>query len=81
MALGSEKRCLEYLGGRFCGKEAIFKAVPNAALTWKRVSILSQPSGRPQIVIDGKVVKDVEVSISHEDDYVIATAIQFNKTC
>lgn len=72
--IGSERRRLEFLGGRFCGKEAIFKAAEEA-LTWKRLSILPQLKGRPRIFIDGKLAVGMEVSISHEEEFVIATAI------
>lgn len=75
----NDRRRLEFLGGRFCGKEAIFKAVSDdfAGLTWKKVSILPNSKGRPQIFIDGQseINEKVNVSISHEEDYVISTAI------
>lgn len=73
--IGSERRRLEFLGGRFCGKEAIFKAT-ELELTWKRVSILPQMKGRPRILIDGKLAEGLEISISHEEEFVVATAIE-----
>lgn len=77
--LGSDRRRLEFLGGRFCGKEAIFKAADLAALTWKRVSILPPPGmkGRPRVFIDGNLAEEMEISISHEEEFVVATAICF----
>jgi holo-[acyl-carrier protein] synthase len=82
-AIGNERRQLEFLGGRFCAKEAIFKAsqLPTMRLTWKRVSILSTSpnSGRPVVFIDSVEERNVSLSISHENDYVIATALWSNQ--
>lgn len=77
--ISSERRRLEFLGGRFCGKEAIFKAVDDCGtnLTWQRLSILPTSKGAPEIFIDGKKANNMILSISHEQEYAIATAINF----
>lgn len=77
----TEKRRLEYLCGRFSAKEAIFKATPSSSsLTWKRISILSElDTGKPLVYIDGKLMKGwMEISISHEEKYVVAVAINLS---
>lgn len=71
----NERRRLEFLGGRYCAKEAIFKASNLPNLSWKRISILSTNQGRPLILIDEKENSNIKLSISHEEDYATATAI------
>ena len=74
----NEKRRLEFLAGRFCAKEAIFKATSDEipSLTWKRVSIVSWGGRkRPSIWIDGREAAGIKVSISHEDEYATSTAV------
>lgn len=72
----NERRRLEYLGGRFCGKEAIFKAsAANENLTWKRISILRNDQSKPVIFIDEKEQAKMKISLSHEEDFATATAI------
>lgn len=78
--LSNDRRKLEFLGGRFCGKEAIFKAAEadeDIKLTWKRISFLPNFRGAPDIFIDDNRVSHLSLSISHEKDYVIATTINF----
>ena len=75
-SIQNDRRRLEFLGGRFCGKEAIFKAAGLPNLTWKRVSILRQEgSRRPSVFIDEKLHERIIISISHEEEYATATAI------
>lgn len=81
-SISNERRRLEFLGGRFCGKEAIFKAAAStegrSGLTWQRVEVLRDGEGKPIVFIDSKKEdekKKMKISISHEEDFVIATAI------
>ena len=62
----SEKRKVEYVGGRFAAKEAIFKATgAGDFLSW---SILNGPKGKPYVLNH----PELEVSISHDGDMAIA---------
>ena len=81
------KRKLEFLGGRFCGKEAIFKAIDddgNKFVTWKQISILpsiekiGNKSKRPQVYINDTKKDHISISISHEDEYATSVAIVIN---
>ena len=62
----SEKRKIDYLGGRFAAKEAIFKATQDQE--WLLYSILNGEDGRPYV----KDHPEMEVTISHDGDYAIA---------
>ena len=58
----------EYLGGRFAVKEAYVKAC--GCKNFKSICCLNDFNGKPYIVDDS-----CHVSISHEDDYVIAFVV------
>ncbi|MFH0762597.1 MAG: holo-ACP synthase [Candidatus Omnitrophota bacterium] len=67
----------QHLAGRFAAKEAVFKAMGDADLSWKDVQILNEKDGSPRCVIlngRGKGL-DVQVSISHVKTYATAFAI------
>lgn len=75
-SISNERRRLEFLGGRFCGKEAIFKASAHETnLTWKSVSILRNEFNKPIVLINGKERENIKISISHEEEFATATAI------
>jgi fatty acid synthase subunit alpha len=66
--------------GRWCAKEAVFKALTeHASLDLRDVMIVSGPSGRPEVVLlpDSlrKLGLRVRVSISHTDQSAIAMAV------
>lgn len=64
---------------RFAGKEAIFKAISDLIsnkyeIGWKDIEILNNKWGRPYATVRGLNV-DIEISLSHEKEYAIATAV------
>ena len=77
----------ESYAARFAGKEAVYKAISpdrNQGGVFTEVEILNEESGRPYVVFHGELAKvteemHAEVSLSHEKEYAIATAIVFNK--
>lgn len=73
-ALKIEKRRLEYLSGRFAVKEAYSKALGTGmgkSATFQDVVCLNDDLGKPFIKGD----KRAHVSISHADEYAVATVI------
>lgn len=78
---------LEYLAGRFAVKEAVFKAMAHLVLSndfdQRLITSLDDANGRPYVVIEGRLaetlaqagVADVQISISNENDYVVAIAL------
>lgn len=72
----------QHLAGRFAAKEAVFKALGDARLSWKDVQILNDEQGKPCcVILNGKNKKiDVHVSISHVKNYAVANAIITQKT-
>lgn len=72
----------QHLAGRFAAKEAVFKALGDAELSWKDVEILNDKEGKPKCKILNSRGKgaDVIVSISHVKNYAVANAIVTKKT-
>jgi len=72
----------QHLAGRFAAKEAIFKAMGDAKLSWKDVQILNDKEGKPlcRILNSRNKNVDVHISISHVKNYATAFAIVTKKT-
>lgn len=68
-SLNTDRRKLEFLGGRFAAKEAFLKACGKGIgeIPFKDISVLNDENGAPFINCDNAMI-----SISHEHDYVIA---------
>lgn len=67
----------EHLAVRFCGKEAVIKALNGLAMppfSWKEIEITNQSDGRPTVTVNGKTVPplNIEISLSHTDEVAIA---------
>lgn len=73
ISLKKGKKQLEYLCGRFAGKEAIIKAISNHENPhMKEIEILNDNDGRPYVKFKNYKIL---ISISHERNYTIAEAI------
>ncbi|QQK07474.1 NAD(P)H-hydrate dehydratase [Miniphocaeibacter halophilus] len=78
------KRKLETIAGRFSAKEAVSKALGTGIgeIGFKDIEILNGEKGKPELFLYNKakelckqiVDKNLEVSISHDGDYVISVA-------
>ena len=67
------KKKLEYLCGRFAGKEAVIKAIGDKEiLNMKEIEILNRENGKPYVILKDY---NILISISHEKNYTIAEAI------
>lgn len=73
----SEKRKIEYLASRFCGKEAVIKAINKKRLSYgyKDISILNDEVGAPYVKFNFEVNFEVLISISHSNNNSIAFAV------
>ncbi|MBI4352293.1 MAG: holo-ACP synthase [Candidatus Omnitrophica bacterium] len=76
----------QHLAARFAAKEAVFKAlgeVEKDFVGWRNVEILNDPSGKPMVLWHGKAeevrrkrnLKGALVSLSHTENYAVATAM------
>lgn len=75
-----------HFAARFAAKEAVVKALPIAwdgPLPWRFIEIVSDPRGAPSVSLSGALLEaaaragvgDIRVSLSHCDEYAIATAL------
>ncbi len=63
---------ISFLSGRFACKEAVMKCLPNTKeLSFLDIEILRNEDGSPSCSIP-----NVEVSISHDENYTVAMAIR-----
>lgn len=76
-----------WLAGRFAAKEAARKAAPGgaASISWKDVMVYvdAEANGKPGIVYikdGGKIGEAGKLSISHDEDYVVATVLAAGST-
>lgn len=76
-----EKRKLTYLAGRFAAKEAYTKAYNTfeTTLNFKEVSILNDANGKPYIQSKYRPDDTLFLSITHTDNYAVATVILYKK--
>ncbi len=68
-------RKVEFVAGRFSGKEAIAKAIGcgiGDQLSFADIEILPDKNGKPYVKIKGRYRKDINVSISHSRHNAIA---------
>lgn len=75
------------IAGMFAAKEAISKVAGTGIgkLSWKDIEVLHNKSGKPYVnlsdnlesILNNLKLKEIEISISHEDEYSIAFAIGY----
>lgn len=74
------------LAARFAAKEAFMKSLGTGwkdGVRWKDIEVITDPSGRPEICLHGKVkdlfenrgLRQSHLSLSHEGDYSVAMVV------
>ena len=79
------KRLAKYnhYAGRFAAKEALYKAISHLlddrfAISWKNAEILNDENGNPHVKFidfELKKIEHIDISISHCNEYAVATVI------
>ena len=75
-----------HFAGKFAAKEAVSKALKlewEESLNWKEIEILNGKDGAPFVILSGsakktaiqKRVTEIQISVSHSDDYAVASAV------
>ena len=72
LSLQTKQRQLEFLGGRFAGKEAYMKALGKGigSISFHDIEILNHEDGSPYLND-----QNAQISISHEQKYAVAFVI------
>ncbi|HEY7355525.1 MAG TPA: holo-ACP synthase [Ktedonobacterales bacterium] len=84
--LQESRRRVTWLAGRFAAKEACAKALGTgigAAVAWRDVQVLRQPSGKPSLRLLGDAaaraaaldITQMDLSISHTHQYALAVVV------
>lgn len=81
------KEICQRLAGRFAAKEAVAKALGVGwhGIHWREVEISTQTSGAPSVILHGRAkelagrlnLTHFAISLSHERDFAIASAIAY----
>ena len=71
----SKKNAIEHFAVRFCGKEAVWKALNNSKIQITSISFKNLKSGKPTVLINNKKNTCIQVSFSHTKTTVVAVAI------
>ncbi|MGA1845748.1 holo-ACP synthase [Deferribacter abyssi] len=75
----SGNRKAEFLAGRFAAKESIIKSLDKTVVSFRDIEILRSNSGKPVVKIMGKILENLELSISHTKDYAMAVSLLKDK--
>jgi holo-[acyl-carrier protein] synthase len=71
----AKKNKAQHFAVRFAAKEAVYKALGQAALSLTDIGVKNQPSGKPEVYIRGKRESDIAISLTHTDLYAAAVAL------
>jgi len=86
----ANKNSIEKLSGRFAAKEAVLKLMGTGwrgKIAWTDIEVINNPSGQPEVILDGQVkkiaeqlgIKHVSVSITHTANFAIASAVALSE--
>jgi holo-[acyl-carrier protein] synthase len=70
----------QHYAARFAAKEAVYKAISKIIkrdYSWQDIEIVNEPTGKPiaNLKFDRENIIDIDVSLSHIDEYATATAV------
>ncbi|MDY0410447.1 holo-ACP synthase [Paracerasibacillus soli] len=77
LELPTDRRKLEFLAGRYAGKEACSKAFGTGIgkLSFQHIEILRNELGAPAITVKDYKQSKIFISISHSENYAIAQVV------
>jgi len=71
-----KKKKWQHYAARFAAKEAVWKALGRSGLALRDISVVRDPSGRPAVQVRGRSAPDVQLSLTHCDQYAAAAAFR-----
>lgn len=76
-----EGKKIQSIAGLWAAKESIIKALNLAPDSWLKIQLFHMDSGKPTFRINDqnieKTIISRDISISHEDDYALASTVLF----
>ncbi len=65
------------LSVRFAAKEAFSKAIGTGmvGISWKQIEVCNDKKGKPYLKVKGKVQKSAHITLSHSQQYAVASVI------
>lgn len=70
-----KRRAWQHFAVRFAAKEAVWKAVGEAGLGLRDIAISRDGDGRPGVLLKGRPARNIQISLTHSDDYAAAVAL------
>ncbi len=70
-----KKNSAQHFAVRFATKEAVWKALGRNDLPLKDIGVTNRRSGKPEATVKGIKRKDIDISLSHTEQYAAAVAI------
>ena len=75
-----------HFAARFAIKEAVLKAIGTGwrgGVKWTEIEVVNEPSGKPRVMVHGKVkslveasgATDIQASISHDSEYSVGQVV------
>ena len=66
----------QHFAVRFAAKEAVWKALGAKGLALKDIAVSRDASGKPGVLVKGKPMKRLKLSLSHSERYAVAVAVK-----
>ena len=70
-----KKKSAQHFAVRFATKEAVWKALGQNGTALKDIGVINLPDGKPEAMIRGLRKKNIDISLSHTEEYAVAVAI------
>ncbi|MHB9156369.1 MAG: holo-ACP synthase [Endomicrobiales bacterium] len=70
-----KKKKAQHFAVRFATKEAVWKALGESGISLSEIGVCNRPDGKPEVSLKGRRRKDIDISLSHTDEYAVAVAI------
>ncbi|HAM34842.1 MAG TPA: holo-[acyl-carrier-protein] synthase [Elusimicrobia bacterium] len=64
---------------RFAAKEAVWKSLGQDGVALRDISVVRERTGKPGVLIKGRRVRGLRISLSHGEDYAVAVALREGK--
>ncbi|MEK7859116.1 MAG: holo-ACP synthase [Elusimicrobiota bacterium] len=71
-----KKNPWQHFAVRFAAKEAVWKALDQSGLGLKDISVGRGARGKPAVLLKGKAVRSLKLSLSHSEHYAVAVAMK-----